>query len=744
MRQLLVLALLLAPFAGQASAQEAGCSESKAVAKSECTEQAAQAACETAATSCETSAKAVAKAPAQKRGWCDRMTGAEKKVAQVAVAVPVQDPTCDSKKTASDCDSAKASSCDTATVAVAVEVQESGSCSESARLAGGKAESSCSTAAQPSCDSAAPAASCDTAASSCDVATVAVAAPAEESCDEVQSDCGSAKESCEVATIAIAAPVEDCQEPSEGGCGDAPKAKVAAKAKAIGSCGDAAPAKESCEVATIAIAAPVEECQEPSEGGCCGDAPKAKAAAKVKVKAIGSCESEAASCESEPVSCEVATIAVQAPAAETCQEVVLEECREEVVEECQTIELTLSAAPALQECEEELEITCTTESEGLSAFRVQQTQEECGGDEDCGDCDGSECGDCDEACGGDAPKAQVRSRVIRLDGSQFGGLPGAAGQKQVQIYRAKDLKAGAPMTWTAKGEESCGDCDGDSKGKGKRQMKVMVMTDGDAPHGGYFTPKAKQDSGKYLWKAAPKAKAKAKGKRRAAMAAKGDCDGCCCCNGETAKPRRQAARGRMVPPHQGHMMRSRMMAPRMGMGMMRGLPHGMDHGAGHDVAIDLEHCSEGGGLSMAELHEAHGLGGGQIGIDLAGLEGLHHMVQLGDHGDAKVVVRGMMVGPDGEMIRFGEWDEDCDDGGEEECGDEGDCDEDDGDCGDCDDACKAACEGEGAAPQVLRYRAEPAAHTVQVDRAAEIEKRIAELEMQLARIESLLDSIANG
>ena len=738
MRQVLALALLLAPLAGQASAQEAGCCETKAVAKTECSEQAAQAACESTAASCESTAKAVAQTTASKRGWCDRMSSGKAKVASVAVAVPVQDPGCSAPVAAK----AKAESCQAATIAVSVPVQDPGACHEAARLTGAKksAGGSCETAAKSDCGSAE---------GSCEVATVAVAVQAPEQCSTVksQADC--------------------CDEPASGAKAAAPVAqRIAIESCETAAKSDCDSAKGSCDVATVAVAVQApEQCSTVKSQADCSDEPAsgAKAAAPVaQWIAIESCETAAKSdCDSAKGSCDVATVAIQAPAAGSCSDkataaaggdccsegatavsavkISFESCEEGSADSgcetsCEVVAQVATATPAAGACGEELEAICTTGDAALSVFQVQDQRFEVRAEaEDCGDCDGSDCDDCKGDCekgakAQKASKAKLKTKVIKLDGSRFAGPAAPGAEHQVRALR---LGGGqAPMTWTQKGSDLCPECAAKKApaAKRERQIEVIVMGEGDGPHAGYFTPQRNASRG-----------------GAAAQGGCGDCEECCgCC---AAAPRRQAAHG----DHGQMPMMGRMMKARGGQAMggrMRARAMGQRAGAQ---------------AQMMKLHQAHGMAGGMpVGVDVAEL---HRMLQSGGKGGAQVQMRGMMVGPNGAVTRFGEWQEECEDcEGDDDCGGE--------ECGDCEEACEGAkaevavrvevpqvwienqecesgpsCEQESApaaAPQVLRFRAEPASATVKVDRMSEIEKRIIELEMQLVRIESLLDSIANG
>jgi hypothetical protein len=249
---------------------------------------------------------------------------------------------------------------------------------------------------------------------------------------------------------------------------------------------------------------------------------------------------------------------------------------------------------------------------------------------------------------------------------------------------------------------------------------------------------------------AKKAAAKKGAKARMAPPAPMGMGGCDCC-GEC--PMGQAMPQRKMMGMGGHPgmggMRP-MQGPRGPMGMMKmrrmggmhggmEMPHPMPHGE-HAMPLHGEH----------EIRILGGVEGHEMPLMLHGLGG----------GGARVEVRGMMIDDGGRVIRFGEWGEDCEESCEEACEDDDDCGdceesceddddcgdceescEDDDDCGDCDDACEEVCEEEA---KPTKRRAEPAAFGVEVDRMGRIEQRIAEFEVQLARIESLLDAIANG
>jgi hypothetical protein len=649
MKPILALALFLAPLAGQVSAQEAGCSESKAVAQTECSQSAAKAVAQ--AGNCEATAQSAGTCstarPAAQRGHCDKMS-AQAKVAQVAVAVPVEKAACDSGKEAS-----------------------------------------------------------------CEVATVAVQAPAAQDC------CSEGKGKAAKAVAAKAASA--CEE--SAAC-DAPKSD----------CGEE---KASCEVATIAV-------QAPATGGDCCASGKGKKAAAVKLQ---SCETES-SCSSA------------APAAAVAECEVVVEC--EVESSCEEIEEIAMIAPIeIQACGDGGEAACSA-GDDLAVFKVHAGEE------------------------GDFLAFEDLA-AVELDG--------------IQIQVAGEALE-MPLQWVAADNGECGDCQGGGKKAAKKSKKggkkvqtqvvelgdgghyeVIVMTEGEDCDGGSCAPQAKQkkvdvrvEKKKAAAMKAKKAAAKKGAKARMAPPAPMGMGGCDCC-GEC--PMGQAMPQRKMMGMGGHPgmggMRP-MQGPRGPMGMMKmrrmggmhggmEMPHPMPHGE-HAMPLHGEH----------EIRILGGVEGHEMPLMLHGLGG----------GGARVEVRGMMIDDGGRVIRFGEWGEDCEESCEEACEDDDDCGdceesceddddcgdceesceddddcgdceesceddddcgdceescEDDDDCGDCDDACEEVCEEEA---KPTKRRAEPAAFGVEVDRMGRIEQRIAEFEVQLARIESLLDAIANG
>ena len=569
-------------------------------------------------------------------------------------------------------------------------VAQAGSCEATAQAAG-----ACSTA-RP----AAQRGHCDKMSAPAKVAQVAVAVPVEKAACDAQepascesgakSACDSGKEaSCEIATVAVQAPAaQDCCSEGKGKAAKAVAAKAASACEESAACdapkGDCGEEKAFCEVATIAV-------QAPAAGGDCCASGKGEKAAAVKLQ---SCETES-SCSSA------------APAAAVAECEVLVEC--EVEASCEEIEEIAVIAPVeIQACEDGGEAACSAGMDDLAVFKVHAGEE------------------------GDFLAFEDLAEV-QLDG--------------IQIQVAGEALE-MPLQWVAAGDGECDDCQGGGKKAAKKakagaqkvqtrvvelgdggRYEVIVMTEGEDCDGGSCAPQAKQkkvDVRVEKKKAAAMKAAKAKKAAAAKKGAKarmappapmgmGGCDCCGECPMGQAMPQRKMM-GMGGHPGMGGMRA--MPGPRGQMGMMKMRRMGGMHGG-----MEMPHPMPHGEHAMPLM--LHGLGGGE----------------------ARVEVRGMMIDDGGRVIRFGEWGEDCEESCEEACEEDDDCGdceescEDDDDCGDCDDACEEVCEEE---TQPTKRRAEPAAFGVEVDRMGRIEQRIAELEVQLARIESLLDAIANG
>ncbi|RMH03842.1 MAG: hypothetical protein D6702_04670 [Planctomycetota bacterium] len=489
-----------------------------------------------------------------------------------------------------------------------------------------------------------------------------------------------------------------------------------------------------------------------------------------------------------------------------------------------------TAAVAIRACEpDEPAGACDRDTpETIRSFQVaaaaapqacnQDPDEECGGEEECtaeGEGEGDDCDqpcddcagaksaaiaieigeadphqlvwiqqddECETECGEGAPRRGRQTHVLRLHDGGPGGL--------LRLRKVEDEPACAPVAPSCEDcddEDDCdGACDGDQVCEDDdpcevtREYEVIFLGDegpmvgrmlAEGPAGGRFAAPHCEEEGE-----------------RCEEACEGGCCGCCA----------QAKKGRAWK-----MAEAKMWAAKKRMAWKaarRRAWAGRGWTAGDKRVGSLRHrrngprCGDGPNLAPHPPHDApppffRGRGPAPFGRPMPPAE---------RGGRMKIRMRGLMVGPDGQARRFGDWGDDdcrieieceescergrceaeCDQGSceEKECGsacDRGSCDEEE-----CEQECDEGCEQEecevqaprrGDVTMLFRPPAEPEHHprpevqggiteplevlgyatlatedAARRDRIEALERRIVELEAQLTRIENMLEAIARG